>query len=601
MSRDLLKFITCGSVDDGKSTLIGHLIYESNLIYADQAKAIEQIKIGDSIDYSLLLDGLMDERAQGITIDVAYRYFDTKERSFILADTPGHEQYTRNMAVGAAFADLAIVLIDATKGVLPQTRRHIFITNMMGIKHYVIAVNKMDLISYEESVYQSIRNDIEKLFNSMAYDSLIFIPVSATKGDNVISNSDNMSYYKGESLMKYLNNIVISQTSSSEFNRLVLPVQRVQRGKNGFRSYQGEIASGTLKIGQKVTVLPSQLEAIIESIYIGTTSVDSATTKQPVSIRFSSEIDLVRGDVISSGEIKISSNFKAKLLWTAEDNLDLNRSYIIRIYTKQTIVSISNVIGFDKSLDNNLKFRDIKKNTIFYASIQLLVPIPLANFNNLKSLGGFILIDPITNSTVAVGVVEEVFENHNNLMEYDFSVTNSMRGKLSGHKVKTIWVTGLSGSGKSYFSNRLESKLYELGFRTMLLDGDTIRNSISNDLGFSDTDRTKNVIRTANIAKILNDAGIIAIVALISPFENDRLEAKSIIGNKNFIEVFMDTPIEICIERDVKGLYKKAENKLIDNMTGISSDYQKPSNPDFKVAHDSEISFYINEIIRLID
>lgn len=599
MSRDLLKFITCGSVDDGKSTLIGHLIYESNLIYADQAKAIEKIKIGDSIDYSLLLDGLMDERAQGITIDVAYRYFDTKERSFILADTPGHEQYTRNMAVGAAFADLAIVLIDATKGVLPQTRRHVFITNMMGIKHYVVAINKMDLVNNSAIVFEQVKKDINELFSSIKVHSLIYIPVSATKGDNVNKLSSNMPFYSEMPLLDYLNSVNIHTNSKKHEEGLVFPIQRVQRGVNGFRSYQGEVVSGSIEVGQQIVAMPSKLMANVESIFVGDKKVDKATASQPVSVRFDTEIDLVRGDVVVTKETKVSSNFRARVLWTSDEELNKNKDYIIRVHTKQTLATIEkwDYVSLNSS-DPIISI--VTKNTIIDASIHSLIPIPLDTFDNSTALGGFILINPVSNSTVAVGTITEIIENQHNLHNYDFNIGRENRENLKGQKAKTIWFTGLSGSGKSYFSNRLETKLVENGYHTMLLDGDNIRKNISDDLGFSESDRTKNVIRTAKTAKLMNDAGLIVIAALISPLRSDRNEARKIIGHDDFIEVFMNTPLEVCTDRDSKGLYKKAISGQISNFTGVSSAYETPINPQITIIPSDSLDEKVENILRIL-
>ena len=599
MSRDLLKFITCGSVDDGKSTLIGHLIYESNLIYIDQAKAIEQVKVGDLIDYSLLLDGLMDERAQGITIDVAYRYFDTKERSFILADTPGHEQYTRNMAVGAAFADLAIVLIDATKGVLTQTRRHLFITNMMGIKHYVVAINKMDLVNYSEVVFEQIKIDINELFSKINVHSLIYIPVSATKGDNVNRHSSNMPFYLDLPILDYLNSVNVDNDSYKSYERLVFPIQRVQRGVNGFRYYQGEIVSGSIEVGQQIIAMPSKLMAYVESIFVGNKKVEKATANQPVSIRFDKEIDLVRGDVVVTKEIKVASNFNARVLWTSDDELNKNKDYIIRVHTKQTLATIKEWDLVHLTSSDPI-ISSVTNNTIIDASIHSLIPIPLDTFENSSALGGFILINPVSNLTVAVGTINAIIENQHNLYKFDFTLGRENREKLKGQKAKTIWVTGLSGSGKSYFSNRLETKLIENGYHTMLLDGDNIRNTISDDLGFSASDRTKNVVRTAKTAKLMNDAGLIVIVALISPLISDRNEAREIIGHNDFIEVFMNTPLEMCIDRDSKGLYKKAISGQISNFTGISSTYETPIDPQVTIIPSDSLEEKVDEILTIL-
>ena len=599
MKKDLLKFITCGSVDDGKSTLIGHLIYQSNLIYVDQAVAIEQIKVGEHIDYSLLLDGLMDERAQGITIDVAYRYFDTKERSFILADTPGHEQYTRNMAVGASFADLAIVLIDATKGVLPQTKRHILISSMMGIKHFVVVINKMDLVGYSLDTYYSIKTSCEEFFKNEKYISLHFIPVSATIGDNVVETSKRTPYYKGPSLYNFLNSIEIGISIDNAEANFILPIQRVTRGENGFRSYQGEVFKGEVRSGQKIEVFPSRQTARVKSIFVGDKLVEKARLTQQVSITFDKELDVVRGDVISANKVTVSSNFKAKLLWITDTPLDINRDYIIKVYTKSSIATvkeIDRIILSSDSTSNNL----ITTNSLFTAELHTLVPIAIESFENNQLMGGFILIDPISNATSAVGTVIDVKENKFNLYNYDYSINKEFRERQKNQVASTIWITGLSGSGKSYFANQLESYLVQKGYHTMLLDGDNLRQSLNDDLGFDIHDRTLNVLRTAKVAKLMNEAGLVVIVSLISPINNDREEARRIIGFENFIEVYMDTPLEVCISRDSKGLYKRAMRGEIKDFTGISSPYEIPESPDFILNYEESINDYIQGLIDIL-
>lgn len=595
--KNLLRFITCGSVDDGKSTLIGHMIYEANLIYADQAKAIEQIKINDSIDYSLLLDGLMDERAQGITIDVAYRYFNTDKRTFILADTPGHQQYTRNMAVGASFADLAIILIDASKGILPQTKRHINITKMMGIKDYVVAVNKMDTVDYQEAAFAKIVSEVKNISLLNDVHSLQIIPLSATKGDNVISLSDKTPYYKGPSLMEWLETIETQKKTLNE--DFYMPVQRVQRGDNGSRYLQGEILSGKVSVSDAIVVYPSLIETKIKSIYRGFESLNTAQLGDPVSIQLATEVDISRGDVVSNRALPVVNSFDCDFLWLDRNQFDPEKEYYLRVHTKRTLCRL-NTIQLKVVEDRTEETTDIGMNDIFTAKVETLNDVVALPFVESKGLGGLILIDPITNATVAVGTISTVNENPRNLTKYDFSITPKLRAELKNQTAMTIWFTGLSGSGKSYTSDLLEKTLYQEGFHTMTLDGDSLRSTINQDLGFTIEDRIKNIRRTAQIAKILNDAGIIVLVSLISPLKEERAEAKRIIGDNKFIEAFVDTPLELCMERDTKGLYQKALKGEITNFTGVDSPYEAPENPDIVIQPSDDIIQKIKLIVELM-
>jgi bifunctional enzyme CysN/CysC len=597
--KELLKFITCGSVDDGKSTLIGHMIYESNLIYADQAEALKQVQVNGNIDYSLLLDGLMDERAQGITIDVAYRYFNTDQRSFILADTPGHEQYTRNMAVGAAFADLAIVLVDVTKGILPQTKRHIHITKMMGIKHYVLAINKMDLVDYSQTHFDNIVNELNGLKLLNEANSFCAIPLSATKGDNVVKKSLNMAFYDGPTLMEWLDSLDLLTNSHSLKNQFIMPVQRINRGENGFRTLQGELCSGTIKKGNEIIVYPSKEKSTIKTIYSGFDEVEQARLFDPVSVRLSKEVDVSRGDVLSNEVLPVTSSFDATLLWLDSNIFNDKKEYYLRIHTKQTLCklkSISKVNNITGDVDNN----QIEMNHQFVSKVETIDNVTVLPFEENKTLGGFILIDVVTNSTVAVGTIQKVHENNRNLTQFNFTINPKIRANQKNQFPVTIWFTGLSGSGKSYSSNQLEVELVKQGFHTMNLDGDYLRKTINKDLSFTIEDRIKNIHRTAELAKILNDAGIVVLVSLISPLKEEREAAKKIIGSDKYIEVFVDTPLEVCIERDSKGLYKKAINGEIQNFTGISSPYEKPTNPSLIIDENSILDNLFESVVKLI-
>jgi bifunctional enzyme CysN/CysC len=596
--NNLLRFITCGNVDDGKSTLIGHMIYEANLIYADQAKAIQQVQVDGAIDYSLLLDGLMDERAQGITIDVAYRYFNTDKRSFILADTPGHQQYTRNMAVGAAFADLAIILIDASKGIMPQTRRHISITKMMGIRDFVVAINKMDLVNYDESKFKIISDQINNLSTLRDVNSLQIIPLSATKGDNVITVSSNTPYYNGPSLLNLLEQISIKQKDKGE--GFVMPIQRIQRSNQGARYLQGEVDAGKIFVGDSIWINQSEMSSRIKSIYRGFDAQKFAGPGEPISIQLNDEIDISRGDVISDYRIPKISSFESKLLWLDQVALDVEKEYYLRIHTKQTLchLSFKEKIQIDESKPEN---SNIEMNDLAVVMIETLNDIIALTFEENNTLGGLILVDPISNATVAVGTVLKLDYNPRNLSKFDFSVTPQLRAELKNQKAFTIWFTGLSGSGKSYTSNLLEKTLYQLGYHTMVLDGDDLRSSINKDLGFSIEDRVKNIRRSSEIAKILNDAGIICIISLISPLEEERAEAKRIIGGHGFLEIFMDTPLEICMQRDRKGLYERALRGELKNFTGVDSPYESPKFPDIAIRPEDDLDQKIEEIIKRIN
>ena len=573
------------------------MIYEANLIYADQAKAIQQIQVDGILDYSLLLDGLMDERAQGITIDVAYRYFNTDKRSFILADTPGHQQYTRNMAVGAAFADLAIILIDASKGIMPQTRRHISITKMMGIRDFVVAINKMDLVNYDESKFRAISDEILNLSLLEDAKSIHIIPLSATSGDNVITNSTNTPYYDGPSLMQWLEQIEVAQKSKT--NRFIMPIQRIQRSKQGSRYLQGEIASGSISVGNSLWINHSGQSSSVKSLYRGFDTTKSASAGDPVSLRLNDEIDVSRGDVISDHPISKISSFESKLLWLDQEPLDTEKEYYLRIHTKRTLCRLM-LKEKIQILEDHIDNLDVGMNDLVIAKIDTLNDIIALPFAENNTLGGMILIDPISNATVAVGTVLSLDYNPRNLSRFDFSVTPQLRAEIKNQSAYTIWFTGLSGSGKSYMSNLLEKTFYQLGYHTMLLDGDDLRSTINKDLGFSLEDRIKNIRRTANIAKILNDAGIISIVSLISPLEEERAEAKRIIGDNVFVEVFMDTPLDICMQRDKKGLYEKALKGEIKNFTGIDSPYEAPKFPDVRIKPDDNLDQKIQLILERI-
>ena len=583
---DLLKFITCGSVDDGKSTLIGHMLYDAKLIFTDQKRALElDSKVGSAgggIDYSLLLDGLMAEREQGITIDVAYRYFTTEKRSFIVADTPGHEEYTRNMAVGASFADLAVILVDASQGVLVQTRRHARICSLMGIRHFVIAVNKMDLTDYSREKFDEIAAAINEFFAEFSYESLQIIPVSATVGDNITVKSENMSWYTGAPLLEYLENIDV--TSEDTEDAFVMPVQRVSRPDHTFRGFQGQIETGRIADGDEVISLPSGEKAKVRRIIAAGKDTQEAVAGQPVSLQLDREIDVSRGCVLSSGgALQVSNMFTAEILWMDEDRLVAGRNYLLKLGTKTLPASVMDIkYKVDVNSGLHIEAETLVKNEIACCDISVSDKTVLAPFDENRAMGSFILIDVVTHMTSACGVIRHTLRRADNLTWHNMDITRESRAAGLGQKPFTLWFTGLSGSGKSTLANEVEKRLAARGRHTMLLDGDNVRMGLNKDLGFTESDRVENIRRIAEVSKLMNDAGLIVLTSFISPYEADRKNAADIIGG-SFIEVYVSTSLEACEKRDVKGLYKKARAGEIPNFTGISSEYEVPVSPDITV------------------
>ena len=579
----LLKFITCGSVDDGKSTLIGHMLYDAKLLFADQKKALElDSRIGSNggdIDYSLLLDGLMAEREQGITIDVAYRYFTTEHRSFIVADTPGHEEYTRNMAVGASFADLAVILVDASQGVLTQTRRHTRICALMGIRHFVFAVNKMDLIDFSQEKFRKIRKEIRILLAEFEFDSETVIPVSATCGDNITKSSANMPWYTGAPLLSYLEHIDISTQHVQQ--SFTMPVQRVCRPDHSFRGFQGQIESGSVSVGDEITVLPSRETSHVRSILCGDQTVTSASAGHAVTLQLDTEIDVSRGCVlVNGGTTTVNHLFSASILWMDDARLVEGKSYLMKVGTQKvpaTVLRIRHKV--DVNSGQEVPVDAIYKNEIAVSDFSTSTDFVFDTFLQNKALGSMILIDRVSHMTSACGTITRSLDRGTNLTWQNTDITRSFREYQLGQKARTIWFTGLSGSGKSTLANALEKRLAALGKHTMLLDGDNIRMGLNRNLGFSETDRIENIRRIAEVAKLMNEAGLIVLTAFISPFANDRRRAKEIIGDA-FTEVYVSTPLEECASRDVKGLYAAAKAGKIEQFTGISSPYEVPQHPD---------------------
>ena len=583
----LLKFITCGSVDDGKSTLIGHMLYDAKLIFADQEKALVlDSKIGSregEIDYSLLLDGLMAEREQGITIDVAYRYFTTDKRSFIVADTPGHEEYTRNMAVGASFADLAVILLDASQGVLVQTRRHARICSLMGINHFVFAVNKMDLIAFDEERFNDILAEIKVLMSEFEYESLAVIPVSATDGDNVTERSERTLWYDGKSLLEYLEDIDVSADDAEA--GFTMPIQRVCRPNSSFRGFQGQIETGTIAVGDEIRILPSSEKACVKEIIAGFDNVQKAVKGQAVNICLDREIDASRGCVIVKDAAAQTGNmFTVKLLWMDDARLVAGKNYMLKIGTKRIPAVVMDIkYKIDVNTRERVDTDTIYKNEIAVCDISTSEKIVLDEFRNNPALGSFILIDRVSHMTSACGVVTKMVSRADNLTWHDMTITREQRALQKGQRPKTIWLTGLSGSGKSTIANEIEKRLFLMGRHTMSLDGDNVRLGLNKNLGFAEGDRIENIRRVAEVAKLMNDAGVIVITSFISPYERDRLMARDIVGSDDFIEIYVSTPIEECEKRDVKGLYKKAREGKISSFTGVSSPYEVPTTHQIEI------------------
>ena len=608
--RGLLKFITCGSVDDGKSTLIGHMLYDAKLLYTDQERSLElDSRVGSTgggIDYSLLLDGLMAEREEGITIDVAYRYFTTDHRSFIVADTPGHEEYTRNMAVGASFADLAVILVDASKGILVQTRRHARICALMGIRHFVFAVNKMDLVHFDRYRFEEIERSIRILSEELSLHNVVTIPVSATIGDNVTSLSETMLWYRegrylGKSLLAYLEEVDAAGRDETGF---CLPVQRVCRPDRTFRGFEGQVESGEVSVGDEITVLPSGEAVKVSRILALDKDVEKAGIGQAVTLCLDREVDVSRGCVlVKDAHLTVSSMFAANLLWMDDEPLAVGRTFYIKLGTKILPATVMNIrYKVDVNSGEHVPATTVYKNEIAYCHLSLSEKTVFGPFRERKALGSFVLIDRVTFMTAACGTIAHPLNRADNLVWQQTDITREFRSAKLSQKPATIWFTGLSGAGKSTLANAVEKRLNAEGFHTMLLDGDNTRMGLNKDLGFRPGDRAENIRRLAEVAKLMNDAGLIVLTAFISPFAADRENARETVGPESFVEVYVSTPIEECERRDVKGLYQKARKGEISNFTGINSPFEPPRNPDFQVDTTGrdleEIAEELVEVIR---
>ena len=607
-NQDLLRFITCGSVDDGKSTLIGRLLWEAQHLFDDQLATLQSDSKkfgtqGEEIDFALLLDGLAAEREQGITIDVAYRFFATPKRKYIVADTPGHEQYTRNMVTGASTADVAILLVDARTGVLTQTKRHAFLSSLIGIKHVALAVNKMDLIEFKQSVFDQITEDFKSFAKDLGFDSITTIPVSALKGDNVTERSKNTSWFPGPTLMGYLEAIdPIKALTRTQQEKLVFPVQWVNRPNADFRGFSGTVTQGSLKLGDEIRITASGQTAKVMALVTMGRDLPRAHTGDAITITLDREIDASRGDVISNAKspLGMTDQFEATIVWMHTDEGLTGRSYDLKLANQWASAHITSIRHrIDINTLSNLACRKLELNDIAVCNIATAKPVTFDAYNNTPSLGRFILVDRFTHATVAAGMIRHGLRRAQNVHKQPLTIAQVDRERLNGHPGKVIWFTGLSGSGKSTIANALEIELHARGMRTYILDGDNIRQGLNRDLGFTDADRVENIRRIAEVAKLMMDAGLLVITAFISPFRQEREMARQLIGVDRFLEVYVSTPLEVCEQRDVKGLYKQARLGNIPNMTGINSPYEAPQNPAYEANQTIALKEVVGQLIKL--
>jgi bifunctional enzyme CysN/CysC len=588
--KSLLRFITCGSVDDGKSTLIGRLLYDSKMIFEDQLTAVEADSKkfgtqGQNIDFALLVDGLAAEREQGITIDVAYRFFATEKRKFIVADTPGHEQYTRNMVTGASTADLAIILIDARKGVLTQTRRHSYLAHLIGIRSLVVAVNKMDLIGYDHDKYDAIVAEYRQFATSIGIKNFTPMPISGFMGDNITSKSENTPWYTGPSLMQHLETVELDVTAD-QAKKFRLPVQWVNRPNLDFRGFSGLISSGVVKPGDAIRVLPSGKTSTVSRIVTFDGDLPKAVAGQSVTLCFADEIDCSRGDVITLADepVQVADQFEVNLVWMSDEALTPGRSYWLKIGTQ--LVSAS--IHAPKYLVNvntleHTAAKTLELNSIGVTNIVTDKPIPFEAYAENRSLGGFIVIDKMTNATVGAGMINFSLRRSQNVHWQALDVSRETHARLKNQQAGVLWFTGLSGAGKSTIANLVEKKLVRMNRHTFLLDGDNVRHGLNKDLGFTDADRIENIRRVGEVAKLMTDAGLIVVTAFISPFRSEREMVRNMMASGEFTEIFIDTKLEDAESRDVKGLYKKARAGELKNFTGIDSPYEAPEQPEIHI------------------
>ncbi|WP_299443344.1 sulfate adenylyltransferase subunit CysN [uncultured Rhodospira sp.] len=590
--RDLLRFLTCGSVDDGKSTLIGRILYDSKLIFEDQLKSLERDskargRAGGALDLSLLVDGLQAEREQGITIDVAWRYFTTDRRKFIVADTPGHEQYTRNMATGASNAELAVLLVDARKGVLVQTRRHATIARLMGLRHVVLAVNKMDLVGYDQATFEAIRADFVDFARRIDLPEPVCIPVSALMGDNVVNRGDGMPWYDGPTLLPYLEEVDVVQDSVSAPFRF--PVQWVNRPNLDFRGYCGTVASGVVRPGDRIVVNPSGRPTTVARVVDFSGDREQAAAGESVTLTLADEVDVARGDVISPADARpqVADQVAAHIVWMSEEPLYPERGYLLKIGHATVPAQVTEIKHrLDVNTQAKLAAKRLDLNEVAYCNLSLGRPVPFDPYEDNRTTGGFILIDRATNHTVGCGMIAFGLRRAANIHWQALEVDKAARAHQKHQRPCVLWFTGLSGAGKSTVANLVEKRLLAMGHHSYILDGDNVRHGLNRDLGFTPEDRVENIRRVAEVARLFVDAGLIVLVSFISPYRAERQLAREKVADGEFLEVFVDAPLAVCEQRDPKGLYRKARAGQIKNFTGIDSDYEPPEAPELHLRTD---------------
>ena len=587
--KSMLRFITCGSVDDGKSTLIGRLLYESHLVFEDHLAALEadSAKVGTQrgdLAFALLLDGLAAEREQRITIDVAYRFFSTEQRKFIVADTPGHEQYTRNMVTGASTADVAVILVDARRGVLTQTRRHSYLVSLLGIRRVVVAINKMDLVDYSETVFRQIEAEYREFAAQIGLEEITFIPLSALKGDNVTSASEHTHWYHGPTLIGYLETVPAADERAEQPFRM--PVQWVNRPNLDFRGFSGQVVGGTVRPGDTVRILPAGTTSRVDRIVTMDGDLDEAIAGQSVTITLTDEVDVSRGDVLCAADdpAEVADQFEAHLVWLHEDAMLPGRPYLMKIGARTVGATMANPkYRVDVNNLDHLAANTLEMNEIGVCNISLDRAIPFDPYTENRDMGGFVIIDKMTQNTVGAGLLHFALRRSHNIHWQDVRVDKNARAEQNSHRPGLVWLTGLSGSGKSTIANIVESKLHAMGVRTYLLDGDNVRHGLNRDLGFTDADRVENIRRVSEVAALMVDAGLVVLASFISPFRAERQLARERLDEGEFVEVHVDAPLAVAEERDPKGLYAKARRGDLSNFTGIDSPYERPTSPDVRI------------------
>jgi bifunctional enzyme CysN/CysC len=588
-ARPALRLLTCGSVDDGKSTLIGRLLYEQNLIFDDHLAALERDSKkhgtnGSEIDFALLLDGLEAEREQGITIDVAYRYFSTARRSFIVADTPGHEQYTRNMATGASNADLAVLLVDARKGLLKQTRRHAIIARLLGIRYAVLAVNKIDLVEFDQDVFDRIVSEFAAFAAPLGFSEIKAIPLSARYGDNVSVSSERMPWYSGPHLLAYLERIDVEEDRSAKPFRMA--VQWVNRPNADFRGFAGTVSGGRVSVGDSVSILPSGQSTNVRSIIAGAGTVDTAEAGDAVTITLADEIDIARGDMLAATRVRpqVADQLAAHMVWMSSDRLLPGRSYLIKLNHNVLTATVTDIKHqLDVNNLSQLAAKTLSLNEVGVCNLSISRPVAFDAYADNRDTGAFILIDRYSNETVAAGMIDFALRRATNVHRQNLTVSKAARGQLMHHKPAVLWFTGLSGAGKSTIANLVEAGLHARGVHTVMLDGDNVRHGLNKDLGFTESDRVENIRRIGEVAKLMTDAGLVVLCSFISPFRAERRMVRELVEEGEFVEIFVDTPLDQCIERDPKGLYRRAMAGEIKNFTGVDQAYEVPENPELRL------------------